>query len=404
MKKYERIISAVKEQNPFLKMIQAGFKPEEIKKSVIEALEPYFDNKDVLEQFAIEVLVTESINLTKLQKDKWLLGMFEKCLATYHSAKRRDAGSCFESLALWQPQILQSISDYWSILYLEINKNTLEIEEFLHECLRNIGDIIEDLTKPYFKLMLHQIRIANRVQSTFKDMESLDLGNIVDELIRTSGYSDLFIPPPWGIRSNQWRNIAYHHKAKVENDKIICWYGKAPKTKEIRLSRSDLLEVVHTIFNTYQAIRLAHVLFFVDNLKEMDKFSLPIEVRYEAEFLNFSTALASQGFEITEYKNTISETKIVLRDMSDVDPNQRRLHALQFLFPVWLITKSKQVILEYREKNNTPNLLVSVDSGICEKIYDGELEVIALASIAKMVDLKSNRSIPTMPDGSKQSS
>lgn len=390
----------IKKDSPLLKMIESGLKPEEVKEGVIESLEPYFDNKDILEQFAIDVLVPESINLLKLQKDNWFFRMFEKCLATYRSAKSKDPQSCLESCELWQPQILQSLSKYWSVLYLEweVDKSNLEIEEFLHECLRNIGDIIEGCTKPYLKTLLHQIRIADGIKTIVGDIDSLDLGTIVSELSQKSGYGDLFMPPPWNIRLNQWRNIAYHHTAKIENSEIICWYGRTPNIKEIRLSRSELLQVVQTTFDGYRTIKLAHTLFFIDNLKEINIFSPTVEVRDDAKFLNFATALASQGFEIVEFKKSGDETKVVVQDVSNLNPDQRRAHASQFLFPLWLFTKSKQVTVEYREKDNTPNLLISVNSTICEKIYNQELEPQALARMMKMVDLKTNKVVPIMED------
>lgn len=400
MKKYERVISTIKEESPLLKIIQIGLKPEEIKEAVIESLEPYFDNKDILEQFAIEALVPESINLLKLQQDKLFFKMFEKCLSTYGLAKSRDMQSCFESCALWQSQILQGLSEYWSVLHLEVDKDILDIEEFLHECLRNIGDLIEGLTKPYLKVLLHQIKIANRIKTSFENIDSLDLGQTVDELIQKSSYADLFMPPPWNIRLNHWRNIAYHHSARIENNKIICWYGKAPNIKEIRLSRNELLQVVHTIFKVYKTLKLAYTLFFVDNIKDIDRLStsLEIEVRGEAKFLNFAAGLASQGFEVVEYKKSFDEAKLVVKDVSNLNPGKRRLHASQFLFPLWLLTRSKRVIVEYREKNNTPNLLVSINSTTCEKIYTGKLESLTLAKIMNMVNLKTKKIVPPVKD------
>jgi hypothetical protein len=396
MKKYEKIISKVKEESPLLKLIESGMNPEEIKEAVIESLEPYFDNKDILEQFAIETLVPESINLLKCQKDNWFSIMFKKCLVTCRSAKSRDPQSCLESFALWQPQIFQSLSKYWSSLYLEVDKRNLGIEEFLHESLGNIGNIIEGLTKPYLKALLHQIMIANGIETVLGDIDPLNLGTIVDRLIQRSGYADLFMPPPWNIRLNQWRNIAYHHNARIENSEIICWYGETPNITEIRLSRTELLQAVQTTFDVYRAIRLAHTIFFIDNLKEINRFSPTVEVRDDAAFLNFATGLASQGFEIVEFKKNADESKLVVKDVSDLNPNQRRFHASQLLFLLWLHTESKQVIIEYREKDNIPNLLISTTSTICEKIYKQELKPLDLAKMMGIVDLKTGRVVPTM--------
>jgi hypothetical protein len=91
MNKYERIVSALKEQNPYFEMIRQGLKPEEIKQHVIESLVPYFDHKEILEQFAIEALIPESINLLKLQKDKSSFKMFQECFCTYRLTKGKDS-------------------------------------------------------------------------------------------------------------------------------------------------------------------------------------------------------------------------------------------------------------------------------------------------------------------------
>jgi len=391
MKGYEKIISAIREESPLFKMIQMGVKPKEIKEAVVESLEPYFDNRDILEQLAIKVLVPESINLLRIQKDKWLFEMFEKCLSTYRSAKTKDQQSCFKACALWQPYIHHSISEYWSVLHLEVPKNDLGIEEFLHECLRNIGDIIEGVTKPYLEVLLHQVRIANGIKTALEEINALDLGTIVNELIEKSGYAALFVPPPRNIRLNQWRNIAHHHTAKIENSEIICWYGKTPNIKKIRLSRNELLQVVQTVVNIYGVLRLAYTLFCMDNLNEIDEYPLSGEVRAEAVFVNFAAGLASQGFEIVEYEKSPDDAKLVVKDISNLNPDERRFHASQFLLPLWVITHSNRVIIEYREKDNTPNFQVSANSDICEKIYEGELEPLTLAKMMDMTDLKAKK-------------
>jgi hypothetical protein len=398
MKNYERIISTIKEESPLFSMIQLGLKPEEIKEAVIESLESYFDNKNILEDFALEVLVPESINLIKLNQDRFFFEMFEKCLFTYHLAKSKDPQSCFKSCTHWQPSIIDSISKYWSILFLEVDKTNLETDEFLYECLRNIGGLIEGVIKPYLKVLLHQIRIANETKTSIEDIDSLDLGTIVNQLIKESKYANLFMFPPWNVKLSQWRNIAYHHKAKVEKDEIICWYGKTSNIVRIRLTQNELLQVLQSVFNVYKTIKLAYTLFFVDNIEEINKFPSSIEVRHEAIFLNFTIGLASQGFEIVQYKKNVDEAKLVVKDMSNQNPEQRRFHASQFLFSLWLLTKSKQMIVEYREKDNTPNFLVSVNSNICKKIYNQELEFLYLPKRMKMVDLKMNKNIPPMED------
>ncbi|MBN2380484.1 hypothetical protein JXM67_11855 [candidate division WOR-3 bacterium] len=176
MSKYEGILSAVKQGIPFFQMISSGIKPDEIKTAIIELLDKYFENKEILKKYAVEKLVPESINLMRLQENEHTLYLFEKCLASYRLAKQKNHKACFESFALWNPQILQSVSTFWSILHLEVDKNLLELEEFVQECFRNIGGAIEGVMKPRIKLHLHQVRIADGEEPIFEEINLLDLG------------------------------------------------------------------------------------------------------------------------------------------------------------------------------------------------------------------------------------
>ena len=380
-------------------MIELGFHPNEIKEAIIESLSPYFENKDVLEKLAIDILVPESINILRLQRNKGFFIFFEKCLSAYRLAKLKDSKSCFESCAIWKSQIIQSLSEFWSVLCLEVDKNTLEIEEFVHECFRNIGDFTEGLIKPYLKVLLHQIKIGDGIKTSVENINSLDLGQIVNKLIQ-NGYTDLLMPAPWNIRLNQWRNIAYHHSAKIVDNKIVCWYGIPPNIKTVQLFRNELLQIVDTISNILKPLKLAYTLFFIDHAQEIEKFLISdeTEIREESEFICFASGLASQGFEIVEYKKSSEEAKLTVKDLSDMNPNERKIHASQFLFPLWDMTRSKRMVVEYREKDNTPNLLASADSTICEKIYNGELELSALAKTFEWVDLKKKKIVPPALD------
>jgi len=374
-------------------MIRLGFKPEEVKRASVGVLESYFENKDVLKHCAID-LIPEVLSLIRLQGQQLFVHGIQECLSVYRLAKARDSHACFESFALWQPKIAESLSKFWTVLHLEADKSALEINEFLHECLGNIGDIIEGLSQPYLKILLHQLRITKGNISPLQDVDSLELGQIVNELIKQRNFVSLLAIPPWNIRLNQWRNIAYHHSARIENNDIICWYGKAPKIKEIKITRNELTQIAQAIFHIFSSLKVAHTLFYVDNLEQIRSFSTPAyKEREEAGFLNLAVALASQGFEVLEYGKSQDEARIVLRDASNSKPEMRRFHASQFLFPLWLLTEAKTLVVEYRENDNTPNLVASADSAICEKIYNGELEPLALAREMRLVDLKAKKTI-----------
>lgn len=400
MPKYDRIIPSIKLKTPFFEMIQRGFNPEDIKEAVVEILSPYFENKSLVGHHAIDLLSPESVILARLQNNPLFLDGFENCLLIYRSAKATNSQSCFESFAWWQPQVILSLSKFWTILHLEVDKSNLEIEEFLHECLRNIGDIIEGLTKPYLKILYHQLKIAQGRVPPPKKVDSMKLGQIVNEFVKRGILASLLVFPPWNIPLNQWRNIAYHHSAEIQNNEIVCWYGRSPNIKEVKLSTDELLQVVQIISDVFVSLKLAHTLFYIDNFEDISRFSIPpYKEREESGFLNLAVALASQGFEILEYNKSQDEARIVVRDVSNLDPANRRFHASQFLLPLWLLTESKRLVLEYRERDNTPNLLVSTFSDICEKIYNSELEITELAKTMSIVDLKTKRTIKPPSDG-----
>jgi len=206
------------------------------------------------------------------------------------------------------------------------------------------------------------------------------------------------MPPPRNIRLNQWRNIAYHHTAKIEDSEIICWYGKTPNIKEVRLSREELVQVVQAAENIYAVLSLTYILFYIDHLNDIDERSLSGEVRDEAVFVNFAASLASQGFEVLEYKKNPDDAKLVVKDISNLNPDKRRFHASQFLLPLWIITHSNRVIVEYREMDNTPNFLVSANSDVCKEIYEGELQLLDLAKTMGMTDLKTEKVFRPLKD------
>lgn len=395
MNKYEKIIANVRDNTSFLQMIKQGVKPHEIKETIIKLLWPYFENKATLERVAIDHLVCDGVLFVKVRKDKFFFEKFEECLATYHSSKLEDPKSCFAACALWFDDICESESKFWNVVHLEVDKCNLELEESVHECLKNIGEIIEGLAKPYLKVLLAQNRIARRKKKSTESIDTLKLGQILNELIEKSGYSELFIPPPWKISLSQWRNIAYHHSVKIKDGRIVCWWGRKPNIKIIELTKKEMIEVVSKIFKAFEVLKLAHTLFFVDNGESICALDIDSskEPRKESELLNFTVGLASQGFELVEFNRTLDEAKVVVKDVSDLDLNQRRAHASQFLFPMWLSTRSNKILLEYRKKDNKPDLLMSIDSKTCEKINNGDLEPLALAERFGIVNLKTGKVI-----------
>lgn len=386
----KRILRAIGEECILYKIIQHGVKPIEIKNAIIELFNPYFENKQILEKFSIEILVPEMINLLRLQVDNWLFIIFEEYYEVFKEAKRVDKNKCFESFAYWHHEIIDANSRFWSIHNLELDKNNLPDSEMIFECFRNIGDIIEGLNKSYLKNLLCQLKIVNGTAQAFQDIGNIDLGEIVNQLIKLSKFQELFSPPPLKISINQWRNIAYHHDFKLVNDVIFLWYGKGKKRVELMIPKKDILQIAGTIFNCFKLQKLAYTLFFVDNIEAINKFlpNLDDSLRFESLFINIASGIASQGFEIINLEQNPGEAKLIVKDLTDLNSNERCIHASQFLYSLWLMTKAKKLIVEYRENDGVPKVLFKINSDICEQIYRGGIEFPDMGEKMDIITLK----------------
>ena len=327
--------------------------------------------------------------------------MIKNCLNTHRRAKQALPHASLSACAAWVPATMQALSKYWSQFHLERDKDTLDIEEFIHACLQDIGSIVEGAAKPYLKELLHQLRISRGSNATTSQIDIMNLGDVVDELIRHAGYSEMFMPLPWGIRLNQWRNIAQHLSCEASGDQIRCTYGPPQQPREVTLNRDEMLDVVHMLYLVFSALKLAHTFFFIDNLHDIRALgAMPSYggLRVEMEVMNFSLGLASQGFELVDIKWSTDETTAIIQDVSSMETTIRRIHASQFCFVLWDHAKSLRSTIEYRDKDGTPDLRASIDQATCERAQRGDIDIAQFANLVEMTDLRTGRVIPPLPD------
>ena len=339
-----RIIAPGSSQNPFLAMAEAGVQPEEIKQFVIDTLLPYFENHDTAEELAIDVLAPEVVNIYKIKQNPSVEAGFNFVLQLYRRAKLSDANASLNACANAEADISAGLAHYWSCMYLEQEKTELEIHEFTFECFRLMGTLIEACIQPFLRDLLRQTRIVRGKSPTLPT--NMSLGNLVGELFDTLGFPELMAPSPWGIRLNQWRNIAQHHRTRVEADRIIGTYGEYPNEHEVSLSRGELMDALRVIAAVFNAIKLARTIYFIDNLQQLKPLLPSLSLREDARLLSLVTAISSQGFRVTNIQ--LSESKATL-ELSDLQsPSERRvIHASQFLLPLWAETERASLKVVY---------------------------------------------------------
>lgn len=376
------------ENSPFELLYENGASPDDLKKLIIKTYQPYFENHDRLSEYSIDWLVSGWVNFSKLKSNEWYLANFEKCLALFNSAKIADENECIEAIAVWVPEINQAVTKFWSFKNLSRDLEELDLLEFSEESFGLIGQFLEGIIKSYLRLTVHLGRIV-RGKSTLKaDIIKLDLGGLVDELISTTNFPDLLQPPPWNIRLNQWRNIAYHHNSAVDGDIVSCWYGKEPNINYVSLSREDTLSVLKCVINIYNIFKNVEIIFIFDNLIEYQEAChklgvTDIPIRSEVSHLELFSGISSQGFKVLEFSSNSDMSKLTLNDLIEGDVKRRAIHSSQFLYHLWLHTKSKNVAIEYRKISGAPYLISSTTNSVCEKICDGDEEISYLADKVK---------------------
>ena len=388
MDKWRKIVTGVREFSPLLQMAEMGMSPEEMKQAVVDTLGPFFENPDIAGDLAVPALVGDAVNAWLLERDPWALDMCRRCLDLHRSAQDVAGEESVRACAIWEPAVCHGLREHWSAFHLEVSKDNLAINEFRYAMLDNLGAVIEAGLGPHLRELLHQVRLRDGVANAEHGLQRMTLGEVVQELGETSGFPELVAPPPWRLRLNQWRNIAKHHSSQVDGDTIVCWYGRPPSLKEIRLTRDELQTVAVRIVSVFRAVKLARTIFFIDNVEVARTFLPDVDIPLETELLNFSCAIATQGFEVVHARVTEEEASVTVKDASHLDPERRRLHASQFVYPLWLHTSCPRVVVEYQERDGTPSLVTTAWAEDLDRVARGEVGFSELSNLTEMADLK----------------
>jgi len=361
------ILDKINTANPLLGLADAGLTPSEIKALIIQTLEPFFHDQEILRQLAVEFLAPEAANVGKLVDTPNGGDFLRTVLNHYHAAHDHDPKQCFAIICFWEERLEYANREFWSQALLELPKEDLDLEIFQHECLRNIGGMIEGCIQPLLRECLSLEKMIRGVNDPTKTVDQVTLGNVVSELQHVLPDSDLLKPEPWRIPLNQWRNIAQHKTARVANGRIIATYGSPGAVKAVSFKRSELLDALIATQIRLAALRGGRTIFLFDHFHEA-KASLPkIEISAASKIFQLSSSFATQGFRIDSFDLTATEARFVLRDLSDSRDFKRIAHCSQFLASIWLFYRTDRVAIDYvDDKGNTKARMFSTARELAE--------------------------------------
>lgn len=364
-----------------MRLAEQGMSSAQFKEHVITLFSPFFLNKGLLEEFAVPLLVPDAVTLSRLYTDPWSNSMLSRVLAEHRSAAASNESACFAGYGTWEPHVRRGLSKYWSGFQLEIEKkDELPLEEFAQEVAGNMGLVIEASLKPMLKELLLMVRIRTAKPNPTRDLPRMNLGMVVGKLIDTSGYPELFAPPPWELRLNQWRNICQHYSLEVQGDRIVGHYGKSPSQRKITLSRSGFFAAAAKCVQVFEVIKLARTIAILDNIERIHPHLPRTVLRPEQEVLALASALATQGYEVKEVLVEDQSVHVVVQDLTNCPPKERMLHASQFVYPVWTHFPRDSISVEFRDRTGSPTLTTTARGVDCEAVAERRITFSQLAN------------------------
>lgn len=394
MKNFDNILNALKERSPLPSLYQLGYTPDRIKHEIIQELGPFFENPASLEEYAINFLVSDWVNLLRLKAEHPSIESDMGALIwMYRNALSINKKKTTEIMSSLMPKHVAAGNRFWGFISLEIDKSALRFEDYVQESMQNMSDIIEGIAKTLFIEQVAIHRINRKKDFDIRDLFKLKLGNIIDELIDNSPQAKLFKTHPDNLRFSDWRNISAHFDYIFKNDRVFCEYGATDKRQTISLSRQELSEKVKQIARTMEALNLAHKFFAYDNLALISQ-ALPrgdSDAREEISFLMFASAITSQGYEIIDIDHTKDEEAIVtVRDLTKENPVRRGIHSSQFTYGLWVEFEKKRSTVKYQTIEKNLFLKASADAEVCEKIAAGVKSFEYLAEKIELIKYENN--------------
>ncbi len=386
----EKYVHEKEDKGIIIELFESGLKKSEIEDFIFETYKPYLKSKSIsrVQVYAYMSQYIDSLMHITSYKDCKLL--FEKCIEVFWEAKEKDPVLCYKSYQYWQEDVTEATSKIVTMFNIDRDRNKMKLHEFAEDVFTKIGKIIEKCIQPYLRILLYLEKVVNNEKPTPLYIKKLDLGSIVKELIKFETFNDLLIPPPWNLQLNDWRNIEKHDKYLVKNNKIMCKYKKPPKEKEILLYQPELWKLFLYVNDIFSILRLAHSIFFLDNMDEIKPYWENTELREESSILDLINCYNTFGFSVKKYSTQTEMVKFALKELT-INELNTRLEDLFFLIrPTWYKARKRYINLEYYDYNDNLTFVLDIDTSKRKDIFTDNVneKLLTIENIKECVDLK----------------
>ena len=380
-----------------LDIADQGYTVEDLKKSVIDTITPFFDHPEKAIRFwtSSDLLSVFEFIIRYHYEPEFRDGLYE-VLDFYKFAIKSNEELTFSIISDTAFDFTQKDNMMWTVRQNVNEINNGDYFERIIYYFKHIGDVLEIGTKHFIYEICALLQIAKGFIPDYEKIRSLDFGVGIQNILDQKKLSTVLTTKPISIKLSDWRNIAYHHTYRViDETHISCTYGK--KQLSFMLNTDELVLYTHKIVRASNIINIARCIFIFDYYDEFAKYKdchkkeMTIKFRNSILENRLRVSLLSQSFlldNIVEENDTVIASVIDLLNngsLSAEKERERYIHSSQFLYEVWCEFGKDRIQIKYYSRENIIKLISTVKGEVCKKIACGEKE---LEYMVQYVDFK----------------
>lgn len=327
----KKFLDAAIKFEPFSALYDAGATPDQVKEAIVALLQPHVADEAVLRDFATSVLATDAICVGVLSSRADWKALLDRCFDIRNRAIEKNKKLAFSALNFFQHAIVSAQGSYTNLVLFEVSKSDLTLDEFAFELIRTIGFLIESNLKPYIKELYCLSMIASGKSPDLNEIAIEDFGRTCERFKQEVIEDSFLVLAPWGVRINQWRNVAQHNSYEVAGESIVASYGRDQPPKQVILSRDELLAVAKELVQRLGALKSSREITIINHIDELESL-LPIQ---EPTSYSHATALfaslATQGFRLRDLQVGVDHVIAFVEDIAPSEGYVRPIHCSQFV-------------------------------------------------------------------------
>lgn len=364
-----------------------GYSSEELKATVITFLEPYFENKAVLYQFATDDQILSIFSYIVLyHSDEIFTQSLAEIVDCYRKAYLNESNQVGEVIISTADIMGQKENLMWTVKSNTPNVVSEDIHEATYSYMKHIGDCLEIGLKYKIYELCAMVDISCNHNIDYGNILNTNFGMAVQRLIDKDKFKKILITEPNGIKISDWRNIAYHNKYDILDSKIICKYGK--KGCNFVISLDELRDYAGKIIKACNVIDIARRIFIFDNRKifeeHLNEDTVHVHDREVMKIGQLKTSMLSQGFKLATCQVNQNCIEAHIQDLrrsdilTDDEKLKREIHCTQFLYNIWIKFPTEIVKIIYYNSAGNSLYEYSVNNSICQDIANGKQEFLNL--------------------------